>query len=117
MQSQERKIQAPVPNLETKAFGKEKNLTLEQVKDSINNNTELTAEERKRELARIQVIKLASNRRVDITLSSAGQTETSVRQFPFNATDALTLIGGRESEMKAKATAKPTPKKKPVKKP
>jgi hypothetical protein len=30
-----------------------------------------------------------------------------VRQFPFNSTDALTLIGGREGEMKKK----PTPRK------
>jgi len=108
----------PASDIETKAFGKERNLTLEQVKDSINNNPELTTEERKRELARIAVIKLASNRRVDVTLKAAGQTETSVRQFPFNATDALTLIGGRESEMKAaKKTAKPAPKKKTTKKP
>jgi outer membrane protein OmpA-like peptidoglycan-associated protein len=103
--------------IETKAYGKERNLTLEQVKESVENNPELTTEERKRALARIAVIKLASNRRVDVTLKSAGQTETSVRQFPFNAADALTLIGGREGEMKAKKTAKPAPKKKPVKKP
>jgi hypothetical protein len=56
---------------------------------------------------------MASNRRVDVTLNSAGQTETSVRQFPFNSTDALSLIGGRESEKKA--PAKKTAKK-PVKK-
>jgi len=112
-------VEQGVPNsaLETKAYGKERNLTLEEVKASVENNAELTKEERKRELARIEVIKLASNRRVDVTLKSAGQTETSVRQFPFNAADALTLIGGRESEMKAKQAAKPAPKKKPVNKP
>jgi len=101
----------PDADIETKAFGSGHNLTMDQVKDSINNNTEMTKEERRRELARIQVIILASNRRVDVTLKSAGMTETSVRQFPFSATDALTLIGGRESEMKAKA-AKAAPKKK-----
>jgi hypothetical protein len=53
---------------------------------------------------------------VDITLNSASQAETSVKQFPFNAADAMSLIGGRESEKKT--TAKPAPKKKkaPVKK-
>jgi outer membrane protein OmpA-like peptidoglycan-associated protein len=101
----------PEGDIETLAYGKEHNLTLEEVKGSIDNNSELTTEERKRALARIQVIKLASNRRVDVTLKAAGQTETSVRQFPFNAADALTLIGGRESEMKA---AKPVPRKKPA---
>ena len=104
----------PAGDIDTKAFGKERNLTTEEVKQSIQQNTELTTEERKRALARILVIRMASNRRVDVTLNSAGQTETSVRQFPFNATDALTLIGGRESEKKA---VKPAPKKKAVKKP
>jgi outer membrane protein OmpA-like peptidoglycan-associated protein len=104
----------PEADIETKAFGAQHNLTTDEVKQSIEQNTELTTEERKRALARIAVIKLASNRRVDITLNSAGQTETSVRQFPFNAADALSLIGGRESEAKKKP-AKRTPKK-PVKK-
>jgi outer membrane protein OmpA-like peptidoglycan-associated protein len=104
----------PEADIETKAFGAQHNLTTDEVKQSIDQNTELTTEERKRALARIAVIKLASNRRVDITLNSAGQTETSVRQFPFNAADALSLIGGRESEAKKKP-AKRAPKK-PVKK-
>ena len=108
----------PEADIETKAFGAQHNLTTEEVKNSIDQNTELTTEERKRELARIAVIKLASNRRVDVTLNAAGQTETSVRQFPFSATDALSLIGGRESERKATkpGTRKAAPKKS-VKKP
>ena len=105
----------PEANIQTQAFGKQHNLTLEEVKDSVEKNPELTTEERKRALVRIAVIKLASNRRVDVTLRSAGETETSVRQFPFNSADALSLIGGRESE--AKKTAKPAAKKKaPMKK-
>jgi hypothetical protein len=58
---------------------------------------------------------MASNRRVDVTLSTTGQS--SVRQFPFNSADALTLIGGREGEAKKttrparkKGAAKPAPK-------
>lgn len=105
----------PQALIDTKAFGAERNLTTEQVKESVMQNTELTTEERKRELARIDVIRLASNRRVDVTLNAGGTTETSVRQFPFNATDALTLIGGRESQKKPAAT-KRSPKK-PLKKP
>jgi outer membrane protein OmpA-like peptidoglycan-associated protein len=103
----------PESDIETQAFGKERNLTLDEVKGSIDKRTDLTTEERKRALARIAVIKLASNRRVDVSLKSAGMTESSAQQFPFNAADALTLIGGREGEMK-KA---PAPKKKaPAKK-
>ena len=53
---------------------------------------------------------MASNRRVDVTLSTTGQT--SKRQFPFNATDALTLIGGRTPVKKAPMTKKAAAKKK-----
>ena len=106
----------PESAIDTKAFGAERNLTTDQVKESIQQNTELTNEERKRALARITVIRLASNRRVDVTLNAGGTTETSVRQFPFNATDALTLIGGREGQVKKPAAKKAAPKK-PVKKP
>ena len=105
----------PESDIEVKAFGKERNLTLEEVKASIDKNTELTTEERRRALARINVIKLASNRRVDVTLKSGAQTENSVRQFPFNAADALTLIGGRTPV----GGAAPAPRKRvaPKKKP
>jgi len=105
----------PESAIDTKAFGAERNLTTDQVKESVLQSAELTTEERKRALARINVIRMASNRRVDVTLNAGGTTETSVRQFPFNAADALTLIGGRESQVK-KPAAKRTPKK-PVKKP
>ena len=99
----------PESAIDTKALGKEHNLSTDEVKQSIEQNPDLTTEERKRALARIVVIRMASNRRVDITLNSAGQAETSVRQFPFNSTDALSLIGGREAPKKA--PTKRTPKK------
>jgi outer membrane protein OmpA-like peptidoglycan-associated protein len=99
----------PESAIDTRALGKEHNLSTEEVKQSIEQNPDLTTEERKRALARIAVIRMASNRRVDITLNSAGQAETSVRQFPFNSTDALSLIGGRE--VPKKAPVKRSPKK------
>ncbi|MFL6443585.1 MAG: OmpA family protein [Candidatus Sulfotelmatobacter sp.] len=104
----------PESAIDTKALGKEHNLTTDEVKQSIEQNPDLTTEERKRALARITVIRMASNRRVDITLNSAGQAETSVRQFPFNSTDALSLIGGREAPKKAPVKRSP---KKATKKP
>jgi outer membrane protein OmpA-like peptidoglycan-associated protein len=106
----------PEANIEVKGFGKGDNLTDAEVKDAVENNPDLSTEERRRVLKNINTIRMASNRRVDVTLTSAGKTETSVRQFPFNATDALTLIGGRESEVKKK-TVRPAPRKKAVKKP
>lgn len=97
-----------------KAFGKQRNLSAEEVKGSVEANSELTTEERARITKNMRTIILASNRRVDVTLSTTG--ETSLRQFPFNAADSLTLIGGRESEMKKKSAAKKPAAKKPTKK-
>lgn len=97
--------------IETKALGDQHNLTADEVKSSVEGNPQLTKEERARTLRNMRTILLASNRRVDITLSGTG--ETSVRQFPFNAEDSLTLIGGRTPVKKAApATKKPAPKKK-----
>jgi len=115
----------PEANLATKAFGKQHNMTAEEVRAAVEQNPELTKEERARVLRNLLIIKWASNRRVDVTLKAKaeGETETSTRVYPFNAADALTLIGGRESERKAKAAAakkapaaKTGAKKPPVKK-
>jgi OmpA family len=100
----------PEANIDTKAFGAQHTLTNEEVRGAIENNPNLTQEERQRALRNMRVIVLASDRRVDITLSTTGQS--SVRQFPFNSADALTLIGGREGEMKKKPV-RPAPKRKP----
>jgi outer membrane protein OmpA-like peptidoglycan-associated protein len=80
----------PAANLETKAFGEQKNLTEDQVKDAVEKNPELTAEQRQQVLLHLETILLASNRRVDVTLSTTGQK--SVREYPFNAADSLTLL-------------------------
>jgi outer membrane protein OmpA-like peptidoglycan-associated protein len=96
----------PEVNLETKAFGKQENLTDAQVKDAVERNPELTPEQRQRVLNNMATIILASNRRVDVTLSTTGQQ--SIRQYPFNAADSLTLLR-REGTGK---TAGPATKKK-----
>ena len=93
----------PEANLETKAFGDQHNMTAAEVKSAVEHNPEITKEEKTRFLRNLTVIKWASNRRVDVTLNVAGQTETSVRRYPFNAADSLTLIGGREADRKAAA--------------
>ena len=97
----------PAANIDVKAFGEDENLTSEQVKESVDGNPDLSSEERARILKNMNVVRMASNRRVDITLSTTGQSSAKV--FPFNSTDALTLIGGREGAKKT--TAKPAPKK------
>jgi len=80
----------PEANLETKALGEQQNLTEDQVKDAVEKNPELTPEQRQNVLGNLRTILLASNRRVDITLSTTGQQ--SIREYPFNAADALTLL-------------------------
>jgi len=96
--------------IETKALGDQHNLTADEVKASVEQNPQLTAEERARTLRNMRTIILASNRRVDIRLSTTG--EVSTRQFPFNAEDALTLIGGRTPVKKAAPAKKAAPKNK-----
>ena len=89
----------PASNIQTKAFGKQENLTDGQVKDAVERNPELTPDGRHRVLTNMRTIILASNRRVDITLDNAGQaSQESVRQYPFNAADSLTLL--REEKTK-----------------
>jgi outer membrane protein OmpA-like peptidoglycan-associated protein len=101
----------PEANIETKAFGAQQQLSSDQVKQSLDQDAELTPGEKQRITRNMRTIILASNRRVDVTLNTTGQE--SVRQFPFNAEDALTLIGGREKP--ATAPAKKAVKKKPTK--
>ena len=50
---------------------------------------------------------------MDVTLSTTGQS--SVKQFPFNAADALFLIGGREKPKAVAPAKKPATKAAPKK--
>jgi outer membrane protein OmpA-like peptidoglycan-associated protein len=101
----------PAEDIDTKALGDQHNLTDAEVKTSLDQNPNLTSEEKARTLRNMRTIILASNRRVDVTLSTTGQAST--RQFPFNAEDALTLIGGRTPVKSATpARRKAAPKKK-----
>jgi outer membrane protein OmpA-like peptidoglycan-associated protein len=94
----------PEASLETKAYGKSDNLTVDQVKQLLEQNPNLSAEERQKALARIQTVVLANNRRVDITLSKTGQE--SAKLYPFNSPDYATLVNrGRPLESAAVVNA------------
>ena len=101
----------PAANVETKALGEQENLTDTQVKEAVERNPELSPEDRQRVLKNMRTIILASNRRVDITLTNGGQTsQQSVREYPFNAADSLTLLkeeGAKKSTGRAHRTTKP----------
>ena len=100
----------PEPNIQTRALGKQQNLTDAEVKTAVERNPELSAQDRQRVLNNMTKIILASNRRVDITLSNVGQaSQESLREYPFNAADALTLIDTGSGTRKA---IRPTARKK-----
>lgn len=95
-------------HIETQAVGKEQELTQDEVRDLIQKNPELTDTERQKILHSMMTIVLAQNRRVDITLSTTG--EKSVKLYPFNAEDSMTLL-----DEKAAATKKHMSSKKHIK--
>jgi outer membrane protein OmpA-like peptidoglycan-associated protein len=94
-------------HVEVKAFGFEKNMTSDEVKKLLDADSSLAPGERQKLVRNIDTVRMANNRRVDVTLSTTG--EQSVRQFPFNAKDALTLLSrGGPAQGKAKAPAAKT---------
>ena len=92
--------------LETRSFGKEDNLNAEQVKEQTAQNPDLTPADRREMLNNLQVMVLANNRRVDISLNTTGQQST--RRYPFNAKDFLALINTKNEGKKQPAKKKPT---------
>jgi len=90
--------------IETRGLGKDEELAGDQVKELVEQNPDLSDAERAKVLHNLNVIVLAQNRRVDVTLSTTGQQ--SVRLYPFNAADALTLIQ-EKSATPRKKTAEP----------
>jgi outer membrane protein OmpA-like peptidoglycan-associated protein len=101
----------PANHLQTQAFGFEKNMTSEEVKGMVEADPDLSAVEKQKILKNLLTVRLANNRRVDVTLSTTG--EQSVRRFPFNSKDALTLLSRGSGETPKKKTATPAPAKKP----
>jgi len=97
-------------HLETRAFGFEKNMTSEEVKKLIEADPDITPAEKRKILKNLLTVRLANNRRVDVTLSTTG--EQSVRRFPFSAKDALTLLSRGGGETPKKKTSAPAPAKK-----
>lgn len=80
----------PEDKIETQAFGKEQNLSADQVKQQVEQDANLSPEDREKALKKIQTIVLAYNRRVDITSKPTGQE--SAREYPFKAEDFARLV-------------------------
>ena len=84
-------------------------MTSEEVKNLIEADPDLNPAEKQKILKDLLTVRLANNRRVDVTLSTTG--EQSVRRFPFSAKDALTLLSRGGGETKKKTAAPAPPKK------
>jgi outer membrane protein OmpA-like peptidoglycan-associated protein len=91
--------------VETRSFGEKDQLTAEQIKEQIAQNPDLTPDDRQQMLNNLQVMVLANNRRVDISLSTTGQQST--HRYPFNAKDYLALISTQGGEKGQPAKRKP----------
>src|SRR5260370_40718072 len=100
----------PAEHLETRAFGFEKNMTSEEVQKLIEAETDLSPAEKQKILKNLLTVRLANNRRVDVTLSTTG--EQSVRRFPFSAKEAFTLHRTASRHTPQKKAPAPGPAKK-----
>jgi outer membrane protein OmpA-like peptidoglycan-associated protein len=90
--------------IETQGLGEEQPMSPDQVKQAIDQDQNISAAQKAQLSKNAKVLALAQDRRVDVTLSTTGQT--SVRQFPFNAEDALNLINPRGAPGTKKTPAK-----------
>ena len=104
----------PADSIQVVAVGEEHQITEPEVKQMTEQDPQLTAEQRASILKNLRVITLAQNRRVDVALSTTGQTST--RLYPFNAADAATLLNPKGPKA-GKAPAKKKPGAAPTRKP
>ena len=93
----------PETSIETRGLGEDQQLSADQVKVLVDQNPDLSTTEREKVIRNLNVIVLAQNRRVDVTLSTTGQQ--SVRLYPFNAADAVTLLNEKAMAPHKKAAA------------
>jgi outer membrane protein OmpA-like peptidoglycan-associated protein len=80
----------PESSIDTQAFGKQFNLTGDEVRQLLAQDPSLSDDARQKVIRKLGNIVLAYNRRVDLTLSSTGQE--SARVYPFNASDFARLV-------------------------
>lgn len=87
----------PAGKISTRSFGKTEQLNASEVRRQMQANPNLSNAERDRLFANLPSIILAQNRRVDIVLNGLnGSGQKSLRRYPFNAKDALSLLSDTE---------------------
>ena len=109
----------PADAITVEAVGEEHQITEAEVKEMTEQDPQVTAQQKATILKNLRVITLAQNRRVDVSLSTTGQTST--RLYPFNAADAANLLspkgpaaGKTPIKKKTGAPAKKPAAKKPA---
>jgi outer membrane protein OmpA-like peptidoglycan-associated protein len=90
----------PADSIQTEAYGEEKNLSPDEVKQLVETNPDLSPEAREKALQKLPTTVLANNRRVDLTLSTTA--EESARNYPFLSED-YTLLADRNGPEKKPA--------------
>jgi hypothetical protein len=80
----------PEANIITRAYGEDRNLTANEVRQLMEQDSTLTADQRDKTYKKLPTIVLAYNRRVDVTLSTTQQE--SARTYPFNTNDFARLV-------------------------
>ena len=85
--------------LDTQAYGEEQNLSADEVEQLLQQNPNLTDEERQRRQGALGTIVLANNRRVDISLTPSGQQ--SRREYPYTSGDFAKLVDRHGPETKS----------------
>ena len=92
-------------HIETQGLGQEEQPPMDagQIKQAVQQDPNLTAAQKTVLIRDARALALAQSRRVDVTLNTTGQT--SVRQYPFNAGDALNLIDPKGVRTQAAAKA------------
>src|SRR5260370_20321241 len=100
----------PADHIDTQGLGEEQPLSAAEVKSLADQDPSLTPDQKARIAQNARAVALAQNRRVDLTLSTTGQTST--RTYPFNAEDVLNLVNPRGAAGAAPQGA-PTPQQRP----
>jgi outer membrane protein OmpA-like peptidoglycan-associated protein len=80
----------PEADIDTQSFGKDDELTADQVRAQMADDPDLSPADKKEMMDNMSILVLANNRRVDVSLSTTGQQST--HRYPFNTADFLALI-------------------------
>jgi outer membrane protein OmpA-like peptidoglycan-associated protein len=86
----------------TRGHSYEQNLTATEVKEMIGQHSDLSPDEQKQLFQKLPVLVLATNRRVDVSMSGG---QVSARDYPFKADDFSALVRREARTLKVVSVA------------